>query len=76
VRVEHVFDKLFGVDPHDLERLRRSIVTLPPGHTAGALTREAALELIEEVTEAHGETARLRYALRQLRDVLDALDAP
>jgi hypothetical protein len=62
------------VDPHDLERLRRSVLMLPPGHSAGALTREAALELIEEVAEARGETTRYRQAVGQLRTVLDALD--
>jgi hypothetical protein len=62
------------LEPHELERLRRSIVMLPPGHSAGALTREAALELIEGVADARGETARYRHAVDQLRSVLDALD--
>jgi hypothetical protein len=42
-RIEQVFDYDRPADPHDLERLRRSIVMLPPGHSAGALTREPAL---------------------------------
>jgi hypothetical protein len=70
---EHVFDSLGGVDRHDLERLRRSIVMLPPGHSAGALTREAALDLIEEITTSREETDRYRVAIEQLRGVLDAL---
>jgi hypothetical protein len=61
------------MESHELERLRRSIVMLPPGHSAGALTREAALELIEEVTDAREETVRYRRAVEQLREVLDAL---
>jgi hypothetical protein len=46
---------------------------LPPGHSAGALTREAALDLIEEVATSREETARYRQAVEQLRGVLDAL---
>jgi len=63
------------VDPHQLEQLRRSIVMLPPGHSAGALTRESALELIEEVMASRRETGRYRRAVRQLREVLDALNS-
>jgi hypothetical protein len=62
------------VDPHDLERLRRSIVMISPGHSAGALTREAAFELIEEVAHARHETARSRHAVTQLRGLVDSPD--
>jgi hypothetical protein len=47
---------------------------LPPGHSAGALTREAALDLIEEVAEANELTSRYQRAVDQLRRVLADLD--
>jgi hypothetical protein len=73
-RVEHLFDRVASVDRHELERIRRSIVMLPPGHTAGALTRESALDLIEEVARSSEETARYRLAIDRLRDVIRDLD--
>jgi hypothetical protein len=48
---------------------------LLPGHSAGALTREAALALVEEVTESRQETARYREAVLQLRRVFEVLEA-
>jgi hypothetical protein len=63
-----------SMEPHELERLRRSIVMLPPGHSAGALTREAALELLDVVATSREETARYRQAVEQLRGVLEALE--
>jgi hypothetical protein len=62
------------MEAHELERLRRSIAMLPPGHSAGALTREAAMSLVEEVANARSETARYRRAVSELRNVLKALD--
>jgi hypothetical protein len=62
------------MEAHELERLRRSIAMLPPGHSAGALTREAAMKLVEEVANARSETARYRRAVADLRKVLEALD--
>jgi hypothetical protein len=62
------------MEAHELERLRRSIAMLPPGHSAGALTREAAMNLVEEVANARSETARYRRAVAELRQVLKALD--
>jgi hypothetical protein len=38
---EHLFATLTEVDAHEIERLHRSITRLPPGHSAGALTRES-----------------------------------
>jgi hypothetical protein len=48
------------VDPHELERIRRSIAMLPPGHSAGALTREAAMALIEDLSRLDQLTAGTR----------------
>ena len=53
-----------NLDPHELERLRRSIVMLQPGQPAG-LKREEAMRLLSE-------TQRLQ---RQLADVLTKLRA-
>jgi hypothetical protein len=69
-----MFARVPIVDPHELERLRRSIVMLPPGHTAGALTREDALDLIEEIARSSEETARYRLAIDRLRDVMRDLE--
>jgi hypothetical protein len=61
------------VETHDLQRLRRSIAALP-GNSAGPLTKEAALRLVDEVTTCRRETDRYRRAVSELRRVLDALD--
>jgi hypothetical protein len=63
------------VDAQELERIRRSIAMLPPGHSAGALTREAAMDLIHEVATARSQTARYRQAVDELRQVLETLEA-
>jgi hypothetical protein len=53
---------MFGYDTtrgsQELERLRRSIAMLPPGHSAGAVIKEAARTLIDEVAAARQETHR------------------
>jgi hypothetical protein len=63
------------VEPWEIEQLRRSIAMLPPGHSAGALTKEAAMALIHEVLTSQQETERYRRAVAQLRDVLTALES-
>jgi hypothetical protein len=63
------------MDKFELERIRRSIAMLPPGHSAGALTREAALALVAEVEASKQETARYRQAVEQLRQILDAIES-
>ena len=62
------------VEAHEIERLRRSIAMLPPGHSAGALTKEMAFSLIEEVLNSRSESDRNREAIEQLRQVLAYLD--
>jgi hypothetical protein len=62
-----------GVEAHELERLRRSIAALQ-GTSAGLLTKEAALKLVDEVISSRRETARYRRAIAELRRVLEALD--
>jgi hypothetical protein len=63
------------VEPWQIEQLRRSIAMLPPGHSAGALTKEAAMALVHEVLTSRRETERYRQAVAELRRVLEALDS-
>jgi len=58
----------------ELETLRRSVAMLPPGHSAGALTKEQAQALLDEIYRSHGDLARFRRAVGQLRQVLAELD--
>jgi hypothetical protein len=44
-----VFDYGSVVEPWEIEQVRRSISMLPPGHSAGALSKEAAMALVHEV---------------------------
>jgi hypothetical protein len=62
------------VEPWEIEQLRRSIAMLPPGHSAGALTKDAAMALVDEVLTSQRETERYRQAVARLREVLTALD--
>lgn len=64
------------MEPHEIERLRRSIVMLPAGHSAGALTRESAIELLEELTRLDSLTSRYQEVIVELRRVLMRLDHP
>jgi hypothetical protein len=52
----------------------RSIVLLPPGHSAGALTKDAVMGLLEEVATARSKTARYRDCDRRTAALLDVLD--
>jgi hypothetical protein len=61
------------VKPEELERIRRSIVMLPPGHSAGALTREAALALPEEAVANRDEARRYRALVARLRVLVDEI---
>ena len=51
------------LEPEEIERLRQSIAMLPPRHSAGALTKEAARALIDEVGNARQGTQRYRQAV-------------
>jgi hypothetical protein len=62
------------VEAWEIEQLRRSIAMLSPGHSAGALTKEAAMALVHEVLTSRRET-RYRQPVAELRRVLEALDA-
>jgi hypothetical protein len=55
---------------HELERLRRSTAALH-GSSAGPLTRQAALRLVDEVMSRRRETAGYRRAVAEVRRVLE-----
>ncbi len=55
-----------GVDEHDLERLRRSIVMISPGQLA--LRREEAIVLLEDLAGVQDRLDALRAELRRLAD--------
>lgn len=59
----------------ELETLRRSVAMLPPGHSAGALTKAQAQALLAEIDRSQGDLARFRRAVDELRRVLAALEA-
>jgi hypothetical protein len=63
-----------GVDAWELEQLRRSVAMLPEGHSAGAVSKAQARQLLEEIVTARAETARYRRAVAELRRILDAFD--
>jgi hypothetical protein len=54
------------VDPHELERIRRSIVMISPGQLA--LRREEAIVLLEDLAEVQDRLDTLRAELRRLAD--------
>jgi hypothetical protein len=56
------------VEPHELERLRRSLAMLPPQAVASSLKREEAMRLITELVDVQGRLERLRAELRRLID--------
>jgi hypothetical protein len=61
--LEHVCRLLPSVvETHELERLRRSIAAWQES-SAGPLTKEAALRLVDEMTASRRETARYRDAV-------------
>ena len=62
------------MEPWEIEQLRRSVVMLPAGHSAGAVTREQALQLFDEIAGLQRETGRYRKAVSELLEVLRALD--
>jgi hypothetical protein len=60
------------LEPHNLERLRRSIAMLTPGRPAG-LDRERAIQLLDELQRLQRSDRRYRQTVDQLRGILDGL---
>ena len=55
------------MEPWQIENLRRSVVMLSPGTSAGALTREQALALFDELADLEQQTARYQDLVEQIR---------
>ena len=70
---ERVFATLADVEPWEIEQLRRSVAMLPAGHSAGAVSREQALQLLDEIAGLQRQTRRYRDAVAELLKVLTAL---
>jgi hypothetical protein len=58
------------LEPHSLERLRRSIAMLGPGRPDG-LDRDRALQIISELQRLQGPDRRYRELVAQLRALLE-----
>jgi hypothetical protein len=63
------------VEPHELERLRRSLAMLAPGVVASSLSREEAMALITELVCVQARLERMRAELRRLIDETDDASA-
>jgi hypothetical protein len=74
LRIEHMFVTIRTMEPHEIEFIRRSIAMLPSGHSAGALTKDAAMALVHEVLASRSETERYRRAVAELRRILEQLE--
>ena len=61
-------------EPHDLERLRRSISMLTPGQPAG-LDRERAVRILDELQRLQRSDRRYRQLVDQLQTMLDGLES-
>lgn len=55
-----------------IEQLRRSVVMVE-SDTVGPLTKQAALDLIEELSHCRQETDRYREVVAEVRRLLDSL---
>jgi transposase len=54
-----------------LERIRRSVVLLAPGHPGG-LDREAAIKVLEELQRLQGRDRRIKELLDEVVAMLEA----
>jgi hypothetical protein len=64
------------VKSHELERLRRSLAMLPPQAVASSLNCEQAMALTAELAEVQARLERLRGALREVLEQLEAEENP
>jgi hypothetical protein len=60
-------------EPHNLDRLRRSIAMLAPGQPDG-LDRDRALQIIRELQGLQWADRRYRELVARLRAILDRAD--
>jgi hypothetical protein len=69
-----VFASLRFVERHELEQIRGSIAMLSPDHRVGALTRQQAQRLVDELDRTSAENARYRAIVAELRELMRLLD--
>ena len=62
------------MQPYELEILRRSVAMLAPGHSAGAVSKSQAEQLLAEIDRMGEENNRYRRAVAELRRILSVLD--
>ena len=62
------------VESYELEILRRSVAMLPPGHSAGAVSKRQAEDLLAEIDRMDQENDRYRRAVAEVRRVLAVLE--
>jgi len=62
-----LFDTVQRMEPHELERLRRSIGMLSPASASG-LSREQALQVLRDLQQADERLRELRRELRRLAE--------
>jgi hypothetical protein len=71
--IEQVFVYTPDMTPEDLERLRRSVVMVQSS-TVGPMTKQAALELIQEAIATRAVSDRYQAVVNKLKTLLDELD--
>jgi hypothetical protein len=62
------------VEAYELEIMRRSVAMLPSGHSAGAVSKTQAEELLAEIDRIGEENSRYRQAVAELRRIVAVLD--
>ena len=58
------------MEPWEIEQLRRSVVMLPPGHSVGAMSRDQALALFEELAAEKRQSERYRELVDEIRRLI------
>lgn len=70
-----MFDRILSVESYEVELLRRSVAMLPPGHSAGAVSKRQAEDLLAEIDRIGQENDQYRQAVTEIRRVLALLEA-
>jgi hypothetical protein len=63
------------MESYEVELLRRSVAMLPPGHSAGAVSKQQAEDLLAEIDRMGQENDQYRQVVAQIRRVLGVLEA-
>jgi hypothetical protein len=65
-----MFDILAVHGTVGIETLRRSVATLPPGHSVGAMSRDQAQALFRELEGLQQESRRYRELVKKLKGLV------